>query len=392
MWICRFMNINKKIKKEDFKMINFKDCLYYLCNKGNLMKKRVKATGFMLPPALMRLSAMPTKKGMQTVLQSRKIISKILKGEDFRMLVILGPCSFHDPKAMLQIAEEIQKLPDLVRSVMYPVLRVYYDKPRTNVGWKGFAHDPKFNGNGDGDIASGIRITLKTMNKILDMGIPIASEIVDPLMAEYFKHLLSLAVIGARTTDCQTNRTMASGLPMPVCFKNNLNGDSPSDGLLAAGASHSVLSINSLGFICKKKTAGNKDTAIILRGTHERPNHDSWSVSEHLLALKKKGLEDRSLIIDCSHGNSGKNFQNQPPVFRDAMLQRIDGNRKITGVMLESNLFEGNQSFELFQKKPEYGISITDSCVSMEKTMNIIIDGAKMLLRQYDRKIKKLAA
>jgi 3-deoxy-7-phosphoheptulonate synthase len=373
-------------------MIDLKDCLFYLLNKGNLMNGRIKSTGFILPPALMRLSAMPTKPGMKIVLQSRKIISQILKGEDRRMLVILGPCSFHDPKAMLQIAEEIKKLPDLVRSVMYPVLRVYYDKPRTNVGWKGFAHDPEFNGNGNGDIAKGIKLTLQTMNRILDMGVPIASEIVDPLMAEYFKHLLSLAVIGARTTDCQTNRTYASGLPMPVCFKNNLNGDSPADGLMAAGAAHSILSINTWGFIRKKKTKGNQDIGIILRGTLKRPNHDSWSVKEQLLALKEKGLADRSLVIDCSHGNSGKDFQKQPGVFHDALNQRIDGNLKISGIMLEANVFKGNQSFEDFRKKPKYGVSITDSCISLAQAMEMISDGAKMLLRQYDRMGVKKAA
>jgi 3-deoxy-7-phosphoheptulonate synthase len=212
------------------------------------------------------------------------------------------------------------------------------------------------------------------------------------LMAEYFKHLLSLAVIGARTTKCQTNRTYASGLPMPVCFKNNLNGDSPADGLLAAGAAHSILSINSWGFIRKKKTKGNRDAGIILRGTDKRPNYDSWSVQEHFRLLKEKGLEDRSLIVDCSHGNSDKDFRNQSQVFYDVMRQRLDGNRKIVGMMFESNVFEGSQSFENFRKNPEYGVSITDSCISNSQALEMITNGAGMLLNHHHRRREKMAA
>jgi len=308
----------------------------------------------------------------QAVARSREEIADIVSGRDNRFLIIVGPCSIHDPVASDEYAHRLKTLADRYGDKVLIVMRVYFEKPRTTVGWKGLVYDPHLNGTSD--ISQGLRIARQFLIDIADMGLPAATEFVDPITPQYFADLVSWGAIGARTAESQTHREMASGLSMPVGFKNGTGGSVQLavDGVITARAPHAFLGVDADGRASIVNTAGNLACHIVLRGGSRGPNYDAASVNDALTRLRKAGLEPR-LLVDCSHSNSEKDYKRQSVVFRDVLKQRLDGNEGIVGLMLESHLFAGNQRLD--ESNPSslrYGVSITDGCVDWEETADLL--------------------
>lgn len=320
-----------------------------------------------------------TEKAHQTVVEGREVIQKILRKEDPRLLVIVGPCSIHDEKAALEYAERLNALKESVKDTIYLVMRVYFEKPRTTVGWKGLINDPWLDGSCD--IVSGLRKARSLLLKITEMDLPTASEMLDPITPQYIAGLVCWATIGARTTESQTHREMASGLSMPVGFKNCTDGGLATalNAMIAASSPQSFLGMDENGQTSIVKTTGNPYTHIVLRGGR-RPNYDSVSIQEALNLLREKGLPE-TIVVDCSHANSRKKHQIQAMVWQDVINQRIDGNDSLIGLMLESNLYEGNQKNKGNLEEMQYGVSITDACISWETTEHLIRSAHEQLLR-----------
>jgi 3-deoxy-7-phosphoheptulonate synthase len=338
---------------------------------------RVKEFTPLVSPRALKQEFPITEKSRETVVTSREIISSILERKDRRMLAIMGPCSIHDEKAALEYAERVRDLSGKVSDTLCLVMRVYFEKPRTTVGWKGLINDPWLDGSND--IVSGLRKARSLLLSITGMGVPTATEMLDPITPQYIADLVSWSAIGARTTESQTHREMASGLSMPVGFKNCTDGglDTAINAIIASSAPQSFLGIDSDGQTCIVQTSGNPHTHLVLRGG-ARPNYDSVSVMEALELLKKKNLPE-IIMIDCSHGNSRKNHRFQSVVWQDAINQRMDGNSAIVGLMLESNLHEGNQKNTCQLSTMEYGVSITDACISWEATERLILSAHEHL-------------
>ena len=300
----------------------------------------------------------------------RTAVANILRGEDPRFLAIVGPCSIHDPSAALDYA---QRLVDLRREVspdLYLVMRVYFEKPRTTVGWKGLINDPRLDDSCD--IMEGLHTARKLLVDINRLGLPVATEFLDPIIPQYTADLVSWAAIGARTTESQTHREMASGLSMPVGFKNGTDGriQTAVDALMAASRPHSFLGIDQQGGTSIIKTTGNTDCHLVLRGGIQGPNYQTEQINEAVVALKRAGVSP-SIMVDCSHANSAKNPSRQVDVWREVVRQRRDGCRSIIGAMLESFIKAGSQSLKDPQSL-EYGLSITDACLGWDETAALL--------------------
>lgn len=313
----------------------------------------------------------------RTVVEGRQAISDILSGRDSRLLVIAGPCSIHDETAALDYARRLRALSGKVADTMLLVMRVYFEKPRTNVGWKGLINDPWLNGSYD--IAAGLYKARGLLLKITQMGLPTATEMLDPIVPQYIDGLVCWAAVGARTTESQTHREMASGLSMPVGFKNCTDGDLSTaiNAMIAAGSPQHFLGIDPHGQTCIVKTTGNPHAHIVLRGGM-RPNYDTVSISEARAMLAAGGLS-KAIMVDCSHDNSRKNHTLQGSVWQDVINQRMDGNDSIIGMMLESNLEAGNQKNTGSLETLAYGISITDACVDWQTTEQLILSAHAQL-------------
>ncbi len=308
----------------------------------------------------------------KTVVEGRKNIENILQKKDNRLLIIAGPCSIHDTNAALEYAEKFKELKDKVKEKIELVMRVYFEKPRTTVGWKGLINDPDLNSSYN--INQGLKIARKLLIDINEMGIPTATEILDPIIPQYIAGLLTWVAIGARTTESQTHREMASGLSMPVGFKNSTDGslEAAINAMMASGSPQHFLGIDGNGCSSVVSTTGNPYGHIVLRGgTH--PNYDPISVAKVQSKLKEKNLID-AVMIDCSHDNSGQKQRGQAFVFKSVMDQRIGGDTNIIGLMLESNLSEGNQKITSDFNALKYGISVTDECIAWESTEALIFD------------------
>jgi 3-deoxy-7-phosphoheptulonate synthase len=320
-------------------------------------------------------------KASETVVAGREAIGRILRKEDHRLLVITGPCSIHDEKSALEYAERLRDLSRKVEKTQLLVMRVYFEKPRTTVGWKGLINDPCMDGSCD--IVDGLRRARKLLLQITEMGVPTATEMLDPITPQYISSMVCWTAVGARTTESQTHREMASGLSMPVGFKNCTDGDLniAINAMIAAGSPQSFLGIDQEGRTAVVKTTGNPYTHIVLRGG-KRPNYDLVSIHEALEQIRKKKLPE-AIMVDCSHANSGKKYQRQAMVWQDIINQRMDGNRSIIGMMLESNLFEGSQNLTDNPADLKYGVSITDECISWETTENLILTAHEKLLRYF---------
>ncbi len=314
-----------------------------------------------------------TEKVTTTVGESREQIKRILAGEDHRLIVVVGPCSIHDPKAAIEYAQRLQELSAKVNDRMFLIMRVYFEKPRTTVGWKGLINDPHLDGTFD--VASGLKIARQLLLQIGELGIPAATEMLEPITPQYIADVISIASIGARTTESPTHRQMASGLSMPVGYKNGTDGslDVALNAMLAAQSPHSFLGIDSAGQTCVVNTKGNPWGHLILRGGRSGPNYHREHLEAASRSLESAGLSPR-FLVDCSHANSNKDYRNQSLVWNDVIDQRIAGNNTIIGLMLESNLNAGNQSLKEDLSQLQYGTSITDECIDWEETESLILN------------------
>ncbi|OYQ68217.1 3-deoxy-7-phosphoheptulonate synthase [Pseudanabaena sp. SR411] len=308
----------------------------------------------------------------KVVSNARARIRNILNGSDRRLLVVVGPCSIHDVKAAREYAEKLAKFRDGVSDALEIVMRVYFEKPRTTVGWKGLINDPHLNGTFD--INYGIRMARGLLLDVAKLGLPSATELLDPIVPQYLADLISWTAIGARTTESQTHREMSSGLSMPVGFKNGTDGsiDVAINALLSARQPHRFLGVNNEGMASIVTTTGNPDGHIVLRGGKQGPNYDNV----HVEAIANR-LRDRKLLpymmVDCSHDNSGQDYKNQPIVLQDIAEQVRNGSEHIVGIMLESHLNRGKQPLKELSKL-EYGKSITDGCINFETTVETLTD------------------
>jgi 3-deoxy-7-phosphoheptulonate synthase len=287
------------------------------------------------------------------------------------MLVIAGPCSIHDPVSALEYAGRLAELARSVRDRYLVVMRVYFEKPRTTTGWKGLINDPDLDESCN--VGKGISIARQLLLDITALGLPTATEFLDPIVPQYTAELVTWAAIGARTTESQTHREMASGLSMPVGFKNATDGSFQTavDAMKSARTPHSFLGIDPDGATSIVKTAGNPDTHVVLRGGRNGPNYGPDDVAKAGVALEKAGLPG-GIMVDCSHSNSGKDPLRQPEVWKSVLAQRAAGNKKLVGAMLESHLRFGSQPLPPSPSKLEYGVSITDACMDWEMTASLL--------------------
>lgn len=316
-----------------------------------------------------------------TVLKSRHEIEAILDGKDKRKFIVVGPCSIHDVKAAEEYAKKLKKLSEQVQDKFLLIMRVYFEKPRTTVGWKGLINDPDLNDSFQ--IEKGLIMARQLLLKIAELGLPVATEALDPIVPQYISELISWTAIGARTTESQTHRELASGLSMPVGFKNGTDGSIQValNALHAASEPHHFLGINEEGQVSIFRTTGNAYGHIILRGSDNKPNYDPASVKKAEEKLKEANLPGR-IVIDCSHGNSRKDHRLQASVFENVIQQVLDGNSSIVGMMLESNLYEGNQPISSNCKSLKYGVSVTDKCMGWNETERIIWEAYKKLANE----------
>src|ERR1700690_2117993 len=315
-----------------------------------------------------------------TVARSRERVIRILRQEDPRLLLVIGPCSIHDEKGALEYAEKLNALRIEFADRMEIVMRVYFEKPRTTIGWKGLINDPHLDGSQD--IETGLKIARKLLLEIVGMGLPAATEFLDPIVPQYIADLITWAAIGARTTESQTHREMASGLSMPVGLKNSTDGSLQVaiDAMGAARHPHSFLGIDQDGVTSIVRTAGNSDAHIVLRGGRAQANYDAASIHDAEEKLKSGKLAP-IVMVDCSHANSEKQHARQEDVWRSVIQQRVDGTRSLIGLMVESNIHEGNQPMPKRPADLRYGISITDSCIGWETTERMLRWGYETLAK-----------
>jgi 3-deoxy-7-phosphoheptulonate synthase len=315
----------------------------------------------------------------RTVMQGREVLRKILDRNDSRLIVVVGPCSIHDPIAGLDYARRLKTLADEVSGTLLVVMRVYFEKPRTTTGWKGYINDPDMDDSFRVD--EGMRKARKFLLDVAELGLAAGTEALDPISPQYLGDLIAWTAIGARTTESQTHREISSGLSTPVGFKNGTNGDVAIavNAILSASRPHSFLGINGQGRTAIVRTRGNPYGHLVLRGGDGRPNYDTVSVLMAEQALLKAGLA-ANIIVDCSHANSYKNAEMQPLVMTDVVNQIRLGNRSLVGMMIESNLEAGNQPIPEDLKQLKYGCSVTDACVDW-KTTETMLRAADALLR-----------
>ncbi|MFP4630325.1 MAG: 3-deoxy-7-phosphoheptulonate synthase [Desulfohalobiaceae bacterium] len=339
---------------------------------------RIQGYEAMLTPKELKQSLPLGPEARETVEQGRRAIQDILSGRDSRLLVIAGPCSIHDEEAALDYARKLSRLRQELSESMEIVMRVYFEKPRTTIGWKGLINDPHLDGSCD--IESGLHKARRLLLRINEMQIPAATEMLDPVTPQYLSDLISWSAIGARTTESQTHRQMASGLSMPVGFKNGTDGnlDTAVNAMLAARAPQSFLGVDQEGRICMVRTQGNVWGNVVLRGGGKRPNYDPQSIEQVCGKLREKQLPE-AVIVDCSHANSGKKCQGQVPVLHSVVEQILQGRDCIKGIMLESNLSAGKQKFQPENSQLQYGVSITDECLGWEETENVLRAGHERL-------------
>ncbi|MFC1676165.1 3-deoxy-7-phosphoheptulonate synthase [Planctomycetota bacterium] len=339
----------------------------------NLNIKQFKS---LITPKKLKDEFPETDKVAQLIADSRNAIQDILVNRDRRRMVIVGPCSLHDCKATLEYAQRLRKLQDQVSSKILIIMRTYLEKPRTTLGWKGMIYDPHLDSSYD--IEEGLRKARRLLLAIAQIDLPTATEFLDPIVPQFLADLVSWAAIGARTTESQIHRQMASGLSMPIGFKNSMEGNlTPAiDAIKAASTAHSFMGIDRNGQVVIAETHGNKYGHLVMRGGSGGPNYGSEYVAFANVLLRKAGIAT-GVVIDCSHANSQKDYKQQRQVFLDVAEQIHQGNKLIVGVMLESFLNEGRQAFE----KPEnlkYGVSLTDSCIGWEETEELIRHLSKM--------------
>lgn len=333
---------------------------------------RVRGLRRLVTPSQMKAEWPTTPDIASRVLAARSTAKAIIAGRDPRLMVVVGPCSIHDPEAAMEYARRLAELNQKVSDRLFIIMRVYFEKPRTTTGWKGLINDPHLDDSCD--VAHGLTLARKILLDIVALGLPAATEFLDPIIPQYTADLVAWAAIGARTTEAQTHREMASGLSMPVGFKNGTDGDIQvaMDAMKAASAPHSFLGIDQNGSTSIVQTTGNPDTHIVLRGGRSGPNYSPDDVRAAVARLEKSGL-NRSVMIDCSHANSGKDPARQPEVWNSILEQRRSGQGAIMGAMLESHLQAGSQPLKNGRDGLAYGVSITDGCIDWETTKELFL-------------------
>ena len=339
--------------------------------KSEIINTKVNQIKPLDPPSQYIAELPASEEVEQLVIQSRKQIADIISNKDERLLVIAGPCSVHDEEACIEYAGRLAELADDLKDRIMIVMRVYFEKPRTTVGWKGLINDPELDGSYN--IPEGLRRARRFLLNVGQLGLPAATEFLDPFVPQYFSDLVSWGAIGARTAESQTHRQMASGLSMPIGFKNGTGGSIQLaiDGVVAAKVPHAFLGIDGTGAGAVVDTTGNDECHIVLRGGSDGPNYASEHVAFAQTLLRKAG-ERENVVIDCSHANCGKDHMKEPVAFNDVMKQRVNGNKGIVGLMLESHLNAGNQSMTDDKADLQYGVSITDPCIDWDTTDELL--------------------
>ncbi|MBI3505906.1 MAG: 3-deoxy-7-phosphoheptulonate synthase [Proteobacteria bacterium] len=343
-------------------------------NKNALINTNIAGHELLPTPREIQTALPAGEAALESVARGRQVIRDILDGKDGRIFLVVGPCSIHDTKAALEYAGRLRALSETVKDRFVIAMRVYFEKPRTTIGWKGLINDPYMNDSFH--IEAGLTLARGLLLDIANMGLFAATEALDPITPQYISELVSWYAIGARTIESQTHREMASGLSSPIGFKNGTDGNVQVaiDAMRSALTPHSFLGIDPEGRSSVFKTKGNPYGHVVLRGG-KAPNYDRASVIECEKALEKAGLRKR-VMVDCSHGNSNKDHKRQPDVFRACLEQVKSGDSSIIGMMIESNLFEGNQPIPKELKDPsqlKYGVSVTDKCLGWEETEKTIL-------------------
>jgi len=352
---------------------------FYIENKSvgdaaNSEDWRIRGYNPLTPPDLLQSEIPQSAKSRETVLNGRNETVAVVQGKDAngRLLVVIGPCSIHDPKAALEYCDRLVKMKEKYKDDLLIVMRSYLEKPRTTVGWKGLINDPDIDNTFK--INKGLRVSRQLFVDLTEKGMPLASEMLDTISPQFLADLLSVGAVGARTTESQLHRELASGLSFPVGFKNGTDGtlDVAVDAIGSVKHPHHFLSVTKPGVVAIVGTVGNDDCFVILRGGKKGTNYDPQSIKECRESLEKKGLNAR-LMIDCSHGNSEKNHKNQPKVAHVLAEQIAAGETGIMGVMIESNINEGNQKVPKEGKEGlQYGVSITDACINWDDTEKVL--------------------
>ena len=334
-------------------------------------------------PAEVKRALPLTDSAEHTVLAGREVLQRILDHKDHRLFVVVGPCSIHDTEAAYEYAERLKKLADELSDTLYIVMRVYFEKPRTTVGWKGLINDPLMDDSFH--IEKGLYKAREILLRLNELGLPTATEALDPITPQYLSDLIAWSAIGARTTESQTHREMASGLSTPVGFKNGTDGslDVAINALHSVSAPHNFLGINQQGQCTVVKTRGNAYGHVVLRGGGGKPNYDAEHIARCEAELTTNKLA-QNITVDCSHANSSKDPANQGKVIEDCVQQILDGNKSITGLMLESNLGWGNQPIPADLSQLQYGVSVTDACIDWDTT--------ETLLRKTREQLKDILA
>jgi 3-deoxy-7-phosphoheptulonate synthase len=337
---------------------------------GHVRDQRIAWVTGLATPAVTLEEQPLSDRAEAVVLGGRSAVTDILDRRDDRLLVVVGPCSVHDADAALDYAQRLSARALELQSDVCVVMRVYFEKPRTTTGWKGLINDPHLDNSGD--VNEGLRIARKLLLEVLELGLPVGCEFLDPITPQYIADAVSWGAIGARTTESQIHRQLASGLSMPIGFKNGTDGDIgvAVDAVRAAAVSHTFAGIDFIGTPAILNTRGNSDCHVILRGGRDAPNYAAESVAGAQEQLRAVGLPDR-LVVDASHDNSGKHHERQPAVVDDLGAQIAGGNRALVGVMLESFIVAGRQDLQ-DGRAPTYGQSITDACMSWEATGGVL--------------------
>ncbi len=330
------------------------------------------------PPRTVLVDLPITRAIASTVLEGRTAVRRILTGEDRRLLVVVGPCSIHDPGAALEYARRLAALREELSQTLCLVMRVYFEKPRTTVGWKGLINDPHLDGTRD--MMLGLRTARRLLLEVNGLGLPAATELLGPVVPQYIADLVAWTAIGARTAESQTHREMASGLSMPVGFKNTTDGNLQValDAMQAAGTPHTFLGMDDDGRGAIVHTTGNPDRHLVLRGGGGRTNYDAASLVEAASLCVDRGLPAR-VMVDCSHGNSNKDAARQPAVFGEVLAQVAAGSPHVVGAMLESHLHAGCQKLGVGAAGLAYGVSITDACIDWDTTERALRDAGRLL-------------
>lgn len=311
----------------------------------------------------------------QRIRNRRQAIADILHGRDPRLLVVVGPCSIHDPVSAMDYAQRLAALAEELSGQMLLAMRVYTEKPRTTVGWKGLLYDPHLDGSGRMD--EGLALSRQLMLQVAELGLPVATELLQPLSVPYFADLLGWAAIGARTSESQVHREMVSGLGVPTGFKNGTDGgvQIALDAMRAAAHGHEYMGMDAQGRVALLQAAGNPDTHLVLRGGASGSNYDTDSVARILQTLEQAG-QGSGIMVDCSHANSGKDPQRQPQVLEEVLRQQLAGNDRLRAVMIESHLQDGKQPLGC---SLQYGVSVTDGCLGWDRTEAMLRDAARLL-------------